>query len=982
MNYHRRRVAALFTFCLLIISPGSAQTYYSATKHMFLLYLSKEHAYLIPHLQRSFENSMRFHRTLFDYNPSENVTVFLQDFNDYGTGGATPLPWNLVNIGIEPYDYVYETGPTNERMSWVMNHELAHVVATDKPAASDRFFRSLFLGKVSSTSDNPMSMLYSYLTVPRWYCPRWYHEGFAVFMETWMAGGIGRALGGYDEMVFRTMVNDSSYFYDFVGLESEGKTIDFQVGANSYLYGTRFLSYLALHYGPEKLLRWFNRTDDSRAYFASQFEEVYGSSLDDEWSKWITWEHEWQRANLDSVHLHPLTPSRPITPLPLGSVSRAHFDPSTRKLYTAMNLPGQLAKIVAVDVDRGTIESITDVSTPAMYYVTSLAFDRAGKRLFYTTHNSRYWRSINVVDIKTGKTKELMKDARIGDLVYNQIDSSLWGIQHHNGYSSVVRCLPPYNGWRVVLALKYGKDFFDIDISPDGKFLSASMAEISGRQTLVKLPIDSLLQGKVTYQTLVEFDNSTSPYNFVFSADGKSMYGTTYYTGISNVVKYDLEKNEKIWISNCATGYFRPVPVSDDSLIVFRYTGKGFLPVVIPNRGTDDVSAVRYLGQEIVEKYPVVQSWTVQSPLKVNLDTLSIVEGEYHGLDHIRVTSAYPIVEGYKDHVGFGERIDLMDIGYDHTLNATLSYSPNRNLSTDERFHAGVTYEHSDWKFIGRYNGADFYDLFGPTKTSRKGYSLLTRYTRNLLFDQPKKLDLTISLAGYGGLERLPDFQNVTATFDKFLTSSIGLNYVSLLRSLGSVEAEEGTRIRCNAAATFVQSDAFPGIYANLERGFLLPIDHSSLWLRATAGIAGGDRAQSFSNFYFGGFGNNWVDYQEPRRFREYYSFPGIEINEIGGSNFLKAQVEWTLPPVRFRRFGFSSLYCNWTQLTLFSSGIVTNLDLPADQEKAIDAGGQIDFKLIMFSNLESTLSFGYALAARELERRTTEFMMSLKILK
>ena len=31
--------------------------------------------------------------------------------------------------------------------------------------------------------------------------PRWYVEGAAVFMETWMAGGIGRAQSAYDEMV-------------------------------------------------------------------------------------------------------------------------------------------------------------------------------------------------------------------------------------------------------------------------------------------------------------------------------------------------------------------------------------------------------------------------------------------------------------------------------------------------------------------------------------------------------------------------------------------------------------------------------------------------------------------------------------------------------------------------------------------------------------------------------------------------------------
>ena len=104
----------------------------------------------------------------------------------------------------------------------------------------------MMFGKVAPIAEQPLSMLYAYLTGPRWYAPRWYVESIAVFMETWMAGGLGRALGAYDEMVFRTMVRDSSYIFDQVGLEAEGTKVDFQVGAASYLYGTRFISYLAL----------------------------------------------------------------------------------------------------------------------------------------------------------------------------------------------------------------------------------------------------------------------------------------------------------------------------------------------------------------------------------------------------------------------------------------------------------------------------------------------------------------------------------------------------------------------------------------------------------------------------------------------------------------------------------------------------------------------------------------------------------------
>jgi hypothetical protein len=53
--------------------------------------------------------------------------------------------------------------------------------------------QAFFGGKVFAQSPHPETILYSYLTVPRFTVPRWYLEGSASFMETWMAGGLGRA---------------------------------------------------------------------------------------------------------------------------------------------------------------------------------------------------------------------------------------------------------------------------------------------------------------------------------------------------------------------------------------------------------------------------------------------------------------------------------------------------------------------------------------------------------------------------------------------------------------------------------------------------------------------------------------------------------------------------------------------------------------------------------------------------------------------
>ena len=185
----------------------------------------------------------------------------------------------------------------------------------------------------------PESILYFYLTTPRVATPRWYLEGSAVFFDTWMAGGIGRAQSPWDEMVFRSMVRDGSRFYDPLGLVSEGVKVDFQVQVQSYLYGGRFMSYLAFSHSPEQVARWVERKDGSKAYYASQFREVFGVSLEQAWRDWVAWEREFQQKNLETIREHPTTPARDIGTRALGSVSRAHLEPRRPPAVRRLQLP-------------------------------------------------------------------------------------------------------------------------------------------------------------------------------------------------------------------------------------------------------------------------------------------------------------------------------------------------------------------------------------------------------------------------------------------------------------------------------------------------------------------------------------------------------------------------------------------------------------------------------------------------------------------
>ena len=173
----------------------------------------------------------------------------------------------------------------------------------------------------------------------------------------------------------------------------------------------------------------------------------------------------------------------------------------------------------------------------------------------------------------------------------------------------------------------------------------------------------------------------------------------------------------------------------------------------------------------------------------------------------------------------------------------------------------------------------------------------------------------------------------------------------------------------------------YPRIFANYDYGLLLPINHSSVWIRGSSGISFGKRLDPFANFFFGGFGNNWVDYLSERRYREYYSFPGTELNAIPGTNYSKLLFEWTLPPVRFRRFGVPSFYSSWARIALFTSGITSNLDSKSYRYTLYNIGSQIDFRLVLFSRFQAIFSLGYAIAVEKDQSQSSEFMISLKLL-
>lgn len=123
--------------------------------------------------------------------------------------------------------------------------------------------------------------------------------------------------------------------------------------------------------------------------------------------------------------------------------------------------------------------------------------------------------------------------------------------------------------------------------------------------------------------------------------------------------------------------------------------------------------------------------------------------GPYHSWGDIKLNSAYPILEGYKDSVSVGVRLEFRNPLRFNGFDLSASFTPDPNLPAKERAHLGFNYHYWNW--------------------------------------------------------------TLSATYDKFLSTRIGLRYNFTRRSLGAVDEEKGYRFHV-FAETFINRKAGRGI--------------------------------------------------------------------------------------------------------------------------------------------------------------------------
>jgi len=505
------------------------------------------------------------------------------------------------------------------------------------------------------------------------------------------------------------------------------------------------------------------------------------------------------------------------------------------------------------------------------------------------------------------------------------------------------------------------------------------MSEVNGDQYLRVWELDKVLKGDLTPLSEFGFGQSV-PESFVFSPDSRYLYGSSYYTGVSNIFRFEIATGKVNAVSNAESGFFRPVPLADGRLVVLNYTAEGFVPAIIDPRPIEDVSAIKFLGTEVVNKYPVVKTWQVPPPSTVDYEKEIVARGPYSALRNITLDNAFPVLQGYKDSVGIGYHFNFADPLALARIGITAAYTPDSDLPGSQRGHVNIKGNYLGWRGEFYWNRTDFYDIFGPTKRSQKGYAAKVGYDWLLIYDEPRKLEAKFDYAYYDQIDTLPGAQNVDTNFTRLTTAEVGLYYTDVRKSLGAVDGEKGLIWSAVATGSRVNGEITPQVRGTFDVGFDLPLPHSSIWLRGAAGAADGSKNLTVANFYFGGFGNNYVDDGIIQRYREWDSFPGFALQEISGLTFVREMIEWNIPPIVFESAGTAAFHASWLRPAIFASALVTNPGKGSLRQNYESVGGQADLRFSILHWYDLTLSAGYAVGFRDGKRAGSEWMLSLKI--
>ena len=580
----------------------------------------------------------------------------------------------------------------------------------------------------------------------------------------------------------------------------------------------------------------------------------------------------------------------------------------------------------------------------------------------------------------------LLEDARIGEIVFNPVDRSLIGVRHDDGLATLVRIPYPYDEWnagphvslrrRALRPRHLARRPAALGVGGRGQRrpvparVGAREAPRRRREAALRVPLRAVRPGELRV--------------LAATAATSTAAATTPACRTSSATRSRPATSRRS--PTPRPGFFRPVPLADGRLVVLDYTGEGFVPAIIDPRPIEDVSAITFLGAEVAEKYPVVKTWQVPPPSTVDDEKLITATGPYVPLrEHRRSRTPIRCCRATRTRSGSATTSTSRTRSQFASSGITAAYTPRPGPAGERarprrRLRAATSAGAPPLS----WNRSDFYDLFGPTKRSRKGYAAKLGYDwlADLRRAAPARPRSSMSPTTTRSTRcRTPRTSRPASRGSS--PAEVGLHYTDVRRSLGAVDDEKGVAW---ALVYYGQPDAdrqiTPQLRGELDFGLALPLANSSIWLRTAGGIANGDRNNPSPTSTSAASATTTSTTSRSSATASTTSFPGFGIDEISGAELRARDGRVEPAAVCLRVGGHAGLLPHLAAAV----GVRRRRCGPIPRNAALrkdyaSVGAQVDLRFSVLHWYDMTLSVGYAVGYQGSQRAGDEWMISLKIM-
>lgn len=504
--------------------------------------------------------------TLYDFRPKEKMHFIVRDHDDYSNGAAFYYD-NKLEIWASALDF--ELRGTHNWLRNVVTHEFTHMIQMQTARKITRKVPAAYVQLIGYEKETRPDVLRGYpntivsYPLPFTIIPSWFAEGVAQYQ---LPGLEYDRWDSHRDMLLRTAVLEGALL-SFEQMSSFGKN---SIGnERAYNQGYSFVTYIAEHYGADKL-REASRAMRSlfRVSFSSALKAATGKSghaLYNEWKDALKEQYTRGtagiRANLQEGEL--------IEKEGIGNFF-PRWSPDGKTL----------AYLTTGDADYLSQTSLVlrDAETEKKRLVRSgvrRAFDWSpdGKHLLYskrsdpTRHGSRYF-DIYEYDLARKRERRLTRAARAHSPTYAPDGKKAAIVINHDGTQNLALLDLQSGSLKKLTAYRNGEQVYTPDWSPDGGFILFSQTQKHGRDLLLL----NLASGK--HDTLIAdgHDNRDATY----APDGKSIYFASDRSGIFNIYRMNLATRETVPLTNVLGGAFMPTINAAGELAFSTFYAHGY----------------------------------------------------------------------------------------------------------------------------------------------------------------------------------------------------------------------------------------------------------------------------------------------------------------------------------------------------------------------------------------------------------------------